>query len=170
MKKMSVILLALAMLLGYGVAHASATKVAVLDREAAVLSTKAAKSAQDRLFAELKPQRDKVEKLRIDLDAINNKLTKEASTLPEASKRSLREQGEAKAKEFSTLMKQVQDRSQQEQQALLKNLLPNLEKILEAMRKSGEFDLLIDRRSVVYAGPDIDITAKVVQRLDAVVK
>jgi Skp family chaperone for outer membrane proteins len=39
--------------------------------------------------------------------------------------------------------------------------------VLDDMRKAGNFDIIIDRRGVVYVDPDLDLTKRVVERLNA---
>jgi len=50
------------------------TRIAVLDREAAILATNAAQAAQEKLATDMKPQRDKLEQLRKDIKAMEEKL------------------------------------------------------------------------------------------------
>ena len=87
--------------------------------------------------------------------------------MTESNKKALRDQADKKAQEFNTLIQQVQERTQQAQQDLLKRLLPNLEGILDDLRKSGGYDIILDRRSAVYVAPELDLTKRVVDRLNA---
>lgn len=149
------------------VAQTAPTRVAVLDREAALLSTTAAQAAQEKLASDMKPQRDKLEQLRRDIKGMEEKFVKEAATMSERDKKSLREQADQKVNEFNTLVAQVQKRTQDAQQELLNRLLPSMQSVLEELRKSGNFDMIIDRRGVVYVDPDLDLTKRVADRLNA---
>ncbi len=150
------------------VAANAPTRVATLDREAALLGTNAAQAAQEKLAVDMKPQRDKLEQLRRDIKGMEEKFVKEAATMSERDKKALREQADQKANEFNALIAQVQKRTQDAQQELLNRLLPSMQVVLEELRKSGNFDMIIDRRGVVYADPDLDLTKRVVDRLNAV--
>ena len=150
------------------VAANAPTRIAVLDREAALLGTNAAQAAQDKLAADMKPQRDKLEQLRRDIKGMEEKFVKEAAAMSERDKKALREQADQKANEFNALIAQVQKRTQDAQQDLLNRLLPSMQVVLEELRKSGNFDMIIDRRGVVYVDPDLDLTKRVVDRLNAV--
>ncbi|MES2720757.1 MAG: OmpH family outer membrane protein [Pseudomonadota bacterium] len=143
------------------------TRIAVLDREAALLGTNAAQAAQEKLAADMKPQRDKLEQLRRDIKGMEEKFVKEAATMSERDKKALREQADQKASEFNTLITQVQKRTQDAQQDLLNRLLPSMQAVLDDMRKTGNFDIIIDRRGVIYVDPDLDLTKRVVERLNA---
>lgn len=150
------------------VAANAPTRIAVLDREAALLATNAAQAAQEKLAADMKPQRDKLEQLRRDIKGMEEKFVKEAATMSERDKKSLREQADQKATEFNALIAQVQKRTQDAQQDLLNRLLPSMQTVLDDLRKTGNFDMIVDRRSVVYVDPDLDLTKRVVDRLNAV--
>ena len=149
------------------VAANAPTRIAVLDREAALLGTNAAQAAQDKLAADMKPQRDKLEQLRRDIKGMEEKFVKEAAAMSERDKKALREQADQKANEFNTLIAQVQKRTQDAQQDLLNRLLPSMQAVLEDMRKAGNFDIIMDRRGVIYVDPDLDLTKRVVDRLNA---
>ena len=146
---------------------ADGTKIAMLDREAALLASNAARTAQEKLNAEMKPQRDRLDSLRNDIKAMEQRFQKENAAMSESNKKALRDQADKKAQEFNTLIQQVQERTQQAQQDLLKRLLPNLEGILDDLRKAGGYDIILDRRSAVYVAPELDLTKRVVDRLNA---
>lgn len=150
------------------VASNAPMRIATLDREAALLATNAAQVAQEKLATEMKPQRDKLEQLRRDIKGMEEKFVKEAATMSERDKKGLREQADQKANEFNALIAQVQKRTQDAQQDLLNRLLPSMQVVLDDLRKSGNFDIIIDRRGVVYVDPDLDLTKRVVDRLNAV--
>ena len=87
--------------------------------------------------------------------------------MSERDKKALREQADQKANEFNSLITQVQKRTQDAQQDLLNRLLPSMQVVLEDMRKAGNFDIIMDRRGVIYVDPDLDLTKRVVERLNA---
>ncbi len=149
-------------------APASGTRIAVLDSQAALLSSDVAKSALARLQADLKPQRDKADALRRDIKALDEKFQKEVATMSEKTKKDYRAQQTAKVTEFNTLLQQVQKRSQDAEQEVLNKLVPNMQAIVEEMRKSGEYDIILDRRSAIAVSPEFDLTKRVIDRLNAV--
>ncbi len=158
-------LLALSMMLPVS---AHAMRIAVIDREAALLASNTAKVAQDRLAREMKPQRDRLEALRGEIRGLEERFAKEGAGMSDAAKRQLQQQAEAKAQEFNVLIEQVQKRTQDAQQELLKRMVPTLETTLEELRKAGNYDIILERRAVVLVPPEHDLTKKVVDRLNAV--
>lgn len=148
-------------------ANATGMRIATLDREAAIMATDAARQAQDKLAADMKPQRDKLEQLRKDIKGLEEKFVKDSATMSERDKKALRDQADVKATEFNKLVQDVQQRTAQAQDDLLKRLLPTLQSALEDLRKAGNYDVILDRRTVVYADPDLDLTKRVIERLNA---
>lgn len=168
MKKLLIsVLLGAAVLSAVPVLAADGSKVALLDREAALLASNAARTAQEKLNGDMKPQRDRLDQLRNDIKAMEQRFQKEGATMSEINKKNLRDQADKKAQEFNVLVQQVQERTQQAQQDLLKRMLPTLEIILEDLRKSGGYDIILDRRSAIYVAPELDLTQRVIDRLNA---
>lgn len=147
---------------------AHAMRMAVIDREEALLSSNTAKLAQDKLARDMKPQRDRLERLRSEIRGLEERFAKEGAGMADTAKRQLQQQAEAKALEFNTLIEQVQKRTQDAQQELLKRMVPSLETALEELRKAGNYDIILERRAVVLVPPEHDLTKKVVDRLNAV--
>lgn len=144
------------------------TRIAVLDTQAALLDTDVAKAAKSKLQTELKPQYDKADALRRDIKALDDKFLKDGATMAEKDKKALRLQQTGKVAEFNNILQQAQKRSQDAEQDVLNKLLPSFKSIVEDLRKSGEYDLILDRRSAVYVAPESDLTKRVTDRLNVV--
>lgn len=150
-----------------GATGAAGVRVAVIDREAALLATDAAKSAQEKLNADMKPQRERLEQLRRDIKGLEEKFQKDGATMSERDKKALRDQADTKAGEFNKLIQQVQQRTADAQQDLLNRLLPTMQGVLDELRKAGNYDLVLDRRGAIYLDPELDLTRRVTERLNA---
>lgn len=148
-------------------APAGPQHIAFIDREAALLDSQAAKTAQEKLQTEMKPQRDRLESLRRDIRTLEEKFQKEAATMSERDKKALRDQGEAKAAEFNALVQQVQKRTAEAQRALVDKTLPQLTKAIEDLRKEGGYDIILELRAMVAADPSLDLTGKLTERLNS---
>lgn len=166
--KVSLLALALAMtaVSAQAAVPTGGMRIAVVDRDV-IMGTDAAKVASDKLGVELKPQRDKLEQLSRDIKTQEGRLQKEAATMSERDKKSLRDQLEAKANDYNALIQQVQKRTLDVQQDLYNRMLPKVKVILEGIRKSENYDVILDTRSVVAINPDLDLTKRVVDSLNA---
>lgn len=146
---------------------AQAGNVAVADSTAAIMATELAKKTFEKLNADMKPQRDRLEKLRADIAAIEDKFKKNASVMSDKDKRDLQKQAEAKISEFKGLAETVQQRANETQQEMLKVLIPKTETVVEDIRKAGNYDIIIEKKNVIFADPSADITKKITDRLNA---
>ena len=144
-----------------------AGNVAVADSQTAIMATDAAKKTFDKLNADMKPQRDRLDTLRKDIAGFEEKFQKNASVMSEKDKRDLQKQAEAKINEFKTLADALQKRAQEVQQEMLKNLIPKTELVVEELRKAGNYDIIIEKKNVIFADPSVDLTKKITEKLNA---
>ena len=146
---------------------ALAGNVAVADSQAAIMATETAKKTFEKLNNDMKPQRDRLEQLRKDIAAIEEKFQKNASVMNDKDKRDLQKQAESKLNEFKNLADAVQKRANEVQQEMLKTLIPKTEVVVEEIRKAGNYDIIIEKKNVIFADPAVDITKKITEKLNA---
>ena len=144
-----------------------AGNVAVADSQTAIMATDAAKKTFDKLNTDMKPQRDRLDTLRKDIAGFEEKFQKNASVMSEKDKRDLQKQAEAKINEFKSLADAVQKRAQEVQQDMLKSLIPKTEVVVEELRKAGNYDIIIEKKNVIFADPSVDLTKKITEKLNA---
>jgi Skp family chaperone for outer membrane proteins len=159
--------LALATMLTVIAAPALAGNVAVADSQSAIMATDVAKKMFEKLNADMKPQRDRLEQLRKDITGYEEKFQKNASVMSDKDKRELQKQAEAKVNEFKSLADAVQKRAQEAQQDMLKTLIPKTEVVVEDLRKAGNYDIIIEKKNVIFADPSVDLTKKITEKLNA---
>ncbi len=145
-----------------------ASNVAVLDSQAAVLASNIARQTVENLNSTLKPQRDRLEAVRLEITTIQNKFQKDASVMSEADKKTLQEKAQTKLNDYNGTAEGVQRRIEEAQTAMLKTIMPKLESIIESLRKEGNYDVIIEKKYAVWASPTADLTKKVTDRLNAV--
>ncbi len=144
-----------------------AGNVAVADSQTAIMATEAAKKTFEKLNTDMKPQRDRLESLRKDIAGFEEKFQKNASVMSDKDKRELQKKAEAKLNEFKTLAEAVQKRAQEVQQDMLKSLIPKTEIVVEELRKAGNYDIIIEKKNVIFADPSVDLTKKITEKLNA---
>lgn len=144
-----------------------AGNVAVADSQTAIMATDAAKKTFDKLNADMKPQRERLESLRKDIAGYEEKFQKNASVMSDKDKRDLQKQAEGKINEFKGLADAVQKRANETQQEMLKVLIPKTEVVVEDLRKAGNYDIIIEKKNVIFATPEVDLTQKITDKLNA---
>lgn len=99
---------------------AHATNVAVADTQAAFLASNFAKKTVDDLNATLKPQRDKLEQLRAQLQALEARFEKDGKVMTDADRKALQAQAQSKMNEYTSTAQGVQRRIEETQATMEK--------------------------------------------------
>jgi Skp family chaperone for outer membrane proteins len=141
--------------------------IAVADSEAALKATNVYKQTVDKLQAELKPQRDKMNQLKTDIDGYQTKFQKDGAVMSDADKKKLQQQAEAKIQEYNNVGQSVEKQMQDAQNSLLQRMVPEMEKAIDGIQKVNHYDIIIEKRSVIFADPTVDITKKITEKLNA---
>jgi len=146
---------------------AYANNVAVADSQAAVLASNAAKQTIDGLNTSLKSQRERLEQLRKDITGIQERFQKDGSVMSDKDKQALQAQAQSKLNDYNGTAEGVQRRIEEAQTAMLKTLMPKLEAIIDDLRKEGNYDVIVEKKYVIWASPTADLTKKITDRLNA---
>lgn len=142
-------------------------KIAVADSQVALMSTEAAKKAVEKLQADLKPQRDRMAQLKSELEALEAKAKKDGAIMSEKERKDLQKQAEVKFQEYNNLGQAIQKRTQEAQNELLQRMIPKMEAVVEELQKTNKYDLIIEKKNVIFADPAVDITKKITEKLNA---
>jgi Skp family chaperone for outer membrane proteins len=148
-------------------APAYANNVAVADSQAAVLASNVAKQTIEGLNSTLQPQRTRLESLRAEITALQDKFTKNGSVMSDKDKQALAAQAQSKLNDYNSTAEGVQKRIEEAQTNMLKTLMPKLETIIEDIRKEGNYDIILEKKYVIWTAPSVDITKKITDRLNA---
>lgn len=146
---------------------AQAANVAVADSQAAVLASNTAQQTITSLQASLKPQRDRLEQLTKDLKTLEDRFKKDGGVMSDKDKLALQSQAQSKLNDYNSTAEGMQRKVEEAQSNMLKTMMPKLEGVIEAIRKEGNFDVIIERKNVIWADPSVDITKKITDRLNA---
>ncbi|HEY4713365.1 MAG TPA: OmpH family outer membrane protein [Aquirhabdus sp.] len=146
---------------------ANANNVAVADSQAAVLASNAAKQTISGLNTSLKSQRDRLEQLRKDITGIQERFQKDGAVMSDKDKQALQAQAQSKLNDYNGTAEGVQRRIEEAQTTMLKTLMPKLEAIIEDLRKEGNYDIIVEKKYVIFAVPTSDLTKKITDRLNA---
>ncbi len=150
-------------------AHAQAAgKVAVLDPEAAVLSTDEAQKRLKSLAAQPDFDKDKKEFERLAKDGqdMQKQMQKDAAIMSPAQKDEARKKLEGKANDIEYLRRKLAGKQQEAMQGIMEEMQPKFAKAVTDLIKSENIGLLINKRAVMHADTGYDITSKVTEALN----
>lgn len=145
-----------------------AASIAIVDSSAVLAASEAAKKASDKYEAATKVQRERMDKLKEEVQALEVKFKKDNAIMSDADKKALQKQAEDKLGEFQRLGQAVSEAKQRTEQELQGSLVPKVNAIIEDLRKAGKYEVVLERQAGVRAfDPTLDLTRKVIERLNA---
>ncbi len=144
----------------------AAGKVAVLDVEGAIRASKQVKELQAQLAEQFAGDRQRLQSLADEGNALKEKLEKEGDFLSADERKALVVQVQQKFKAFQQLKKGLQKQTQEQERVFLNQLRPKVEEILKELVEKHDFELIFNKRALVYSKPAVDITSQVVEALN----
>ncbi|MCP5160100.1 MAG: OmpH family outer membrane protein [Hahellaceae bacterium] len=141
-------------------------KVAVIDVRSALFTSDAAKEFSKSLMDEFKTQEMEVRSVQEEGAKLQERLKKDAAIMSDAERNKLIADLEEKAKEFKYLRSKLDAAINARKQEFLQTTKPKVDKVLEAMVKESKLDVILPREAVIYAKPELDMTAKLIEKLN----
>ncbi|WP_426417348.1 OmpH family outer membrane protein [Aestuariirhabdus sp. LZHN29] len=163
-KFMQLVVLALGLMTVVGAQAES--KIAVVNYQMALIESDAAKAyakkAEDRFGAQV----NELKKLEEEGKRLQAKYERDVTAMSESEKKELQMELQRKAQDFEYKSKQLQAEKAQSDRVEIEALRPKLDQAIQEVVKEGGYDLVLERNGVVFVSPSVDITTKVIQRLN----
>ena len=164
MKRLIIILTAA--FLAMSQAQAADGRLAVLDVQRALLTSDAAGDFRNKLEQEFADDQQQLVDLEKQARALREKLQKNAGLSSEEETKRLRLQFQKAFAEYQRRGQELQQQRAQREQAFLNEMRPRLDEIIRKLIKDQEIALVINKQAAIYANPELDITARVVELLN----
>jgi outer membrane protein len=158
-----------------GIARAQApapapTKVAVIQIQAALVSTKEGQKAAAELETKMGPRKKELDGKQAELKDLQEKLQRGGNTLSDSAKEDLTRNIDQKTKSFNRQVEDAQAELEAEQQKLLQQLGQKMMQVIDKYAQSNGFSIVLDvsnpNTPVLYASNTIDITKEVIDLYD----
>lgn len=163
----ALLMMVFAMAFGSPAMAQSASKIGVVDFQAAIQQTKEGQAAQKKLDAAYQQKKTAIAAMENQLRQMQSDYEKQASILADSARK-------AKEQELMSAQAQYQQayqQSEQEMQALygqlMQNLLDKMKMICTQIGKEKGYTLIIEKGAVVFSTDAIDLTAELVKRYDS---
>lgn len=163
MKKLVLILVGLIFSTGV---LANDIKIGVFNLQVALSADKVVQKEMEAVNKDLAADKTRVEGLAAQIDKLQQKIKKNASIMSASEKEKLNRQIEEKAQEFEFLGARLQQTFQIRQQEVLQKHMPKIQTIIEEVIKEEKLDLLLERQAVAFAVPKLDITGKIIEKME----
>jgi outer membrane protein len=156
---LSRLLVAAAVLTGVAAAQ---TKVGVVNMQGAVLETEEIRKASADLEAKYKPQQTEMERLRKELEGIQQKLQAGQGKLAPQAENDLRAEGQRKQRELQRLTQDVQEEVDFERNEILTRASRRMALVVQKLAEAKGLDVVIDVSSTIYVKPALDLTKEAI--------
>jgi outer membrane protein len=146
-------------------------KVATINIQQAIVSTKDGQKAVVELQTKMDPRRKELEKKQQEVQALTAQFNKSGSVASEDAKRRMQQDIEMKQKSLQRDSEDAQAEMDSEQQRLLNDLGSRIMQVINKFATDGGYTMVLDISSpqtpVIWASNTIDITNEVVKIYDA---
>ena len=141
-------------------------KIAVVDVQNAILQSEEAKRLLGQIKEEFKTDQEALLRIRTEGTAMVERLTKDADVMSEAAKRKLQQEIESKNNDLVYQGKKLQRRIEERQGELFQGVDVKVQKAIEELVLSEDYDLILPRQAALYVGELYNITRKVTEKLN----
>jgi len=149
---------------------AAPTRVAVIQIQAALVSTKEGQKAAAELETKMGPRKKELDGKQAELKDLQEKLQRGGNTLSDSAKEELTRNIDQKTKSFNRQVEDAQAELEAEQQKLLQQLGQKMMQVIDKYAQSNGFSIVLDvsnpNTPVLYASNTIDITKEVIDLYD----
>jgi outer membrane protein len=158
-------MIAAALLAACTLGQAQELKIGYVNSERVLREANPAKAAQAKLEAEFGKREKDLADLANRLKAASDKLEKEAPTLSEAERGRRQRELIEQDREFQRKRREFQEDLNQRKNEELAAVVERANRVIKQIFDAEKYDLIL--QEVVFAGPRVDITKKVIDALNA---
>ncbi len=144
--------------------------IAVIDSQKVLEESVPAKAFEKKSQKKYSPQINALKKLEEDIRDAVTKFERDAATMSESERTKKQLDVRRKQEDYQFQRRSLEQEIAQAQQAELQRLMPKLEQAVTSVAKSGNYDVIIEARAASYTKPGLDVTAKVIDKLNALTK
>jgi len=141
-------------------------KIAVVDVQGAILQSEEAKRLLQQIQTEFKTEEDEIREIQSEAAAMLQRLQKDAEVMSDVEKRRIQQQIESRNNDFVYLRQKLQRQIEERQQELFAGIDGKVQKAIEALVKSDDYDLILPRQAALYVNEIYNITRKVTEKLN----
>ena len=156
---------AFALAAGVHVAQAQELKIGYVNGERVLRDSAPAKAAQAKLETEFSKREKELSETGVRLKAASEKLDKEAPTLPEGERTRRQRELVEQDRDFQRRRREFQEDLNQRKNEELAAVVERANRAMKQIFDQEKYDLIV--QEVIFAGPRIDITDKVIKALNA---
>lgn len=147
-------------------ASAADLKIAYVDMEKAFSTCSAGMTAKAKFTRKLEDLTRRIEGREGELNRLRGDLEKSAGSASNEARKTRELDYQTKYRDYQRLVKDSQDDLRREDAELTSGILRTLLQVVETVGRSGGYTLVLEKKSVLYAAEQIDITDQVVSAMN----
>ncbi len=119
--------------------------------------------ATEKLRADIEEKKKDIEKRKEDINILTQKLEVQATVINEKEKEKVKKDVESKLKELKDIMGRSNRELRQREKKLIRDILKDIEAVIKIYGKDNGYNLVLDKRQVLYGPEGMDITKEIVK-------
>jgi outer membrane protein len=148
-------------------AQAQELKIGYVNSDRVLRDATPAKAAQAKLEAEFSKRQREGDDAAARLKAAAEKLDKDAPTLSEAERNRRQRELVDQDRELQRKRREFQEDLNQRKNEELASVVERANRVIKQIYESEKYDLILQGDAMVFVGPRVDITEKVIKALNA---
>jgi outer membrane protein len=145
---------------------ADVAKIGVIDFQKVLETSAAGKAIQAELRTKNEKMAADLQKKGAEIEKISKRLERESMVMSKEMREEKEREQRIKVNDFKTLQKKYRAELQKLQGELMRQLQTKITAITQEVGKKEGYLLIMDKRGVIYAPTSVDLTDKLIQRLN----
>jgi outer membrane protein len=145
---------------------ADVAKIGVIDFQKVLETSNAGKMIQSELKKENEKMAADLQQKGGEIEKIRKRLERESMVMSKEMREEKEREQRIKVNDFKTLQKKYRAQLQKRQVELMQQLQSDVTAITRELGKKEGYLLIMDKRGVIYAPNSVDLSDKVIQRLN----
>jgi outer membrane protein len=144
-------------------------KIGYIDSQAILDQDPSAQAAQQQFEASLATYQAEVQQLSEDLQTLISQYEQQQAMLSEEAKANREEEIRIKQTQYQQRIAELEQQAGARQAELVEPVMQRITAVIEEIREEGSYSMIFDvaAQGIISADPALDLTAEVVQRLQA---
>ena len=141
-------------------------KIAIVDVQGAILQSAEAQRLLQQIQTEFQSEEDEIRQIQSEAAAMLERLQKDSEVMSDAERRRLQQQIESKNNDVVFFRQKLQRQVEERQAELFSGVNGKVQKAIEELVKSEDYDLILPRQAALYVNPVYNITRQVTEKLN----
>ena len=140
--------------------------IGVIDLSDVLKSSPQMKAAAGKLKKEFKPRQEKIKNEQKELAGNQEKLKRNSSVMSQSDLQGLQTKVADERRDLQRMQEDYMQDLQTAQQQAMQTVLKRIDGIVQNIATKGNYDLILQRNTIAFASPRVDITNQVIKQLD----